>query len=114
MLALRPRPRGAVAQLVAICRYYGVALALLRGGAEDAARDAVGVSAASNLAGMLWGLGGAPGVEEATRIVHAASLTAIADGGLRLRGEQRRGASLPALAAGTQAVSSGRASHASP
>jgi hypothetical protein len=56
----------------------------------------VWLSAASNVAGIVWGLGGAPGVEEATRVVYAASLAAIADGWLRLRGGRpSTGALLP-------------------
>lgn len=80
----------------------GVVAAVIEAGARRnrAARDAVWLSAASNVVGLVWGLGGAPGVEEATRIVYAASLAAIADGWLRLRGGRpSTGALLPPAAA---------------
>jgi cation-transporting ATPase I len=52
-------------------------------------RDAVGLSILSNLAGIIWGLRGAPGVASASRVVYITALCALADGWLRLHGGKR-------------------------
>lgn len=56
---------------------------------EAVARDAVGLSVISNVAGILWALRGIPGVTSASRAVHITTLVALADGWLRLRGGAR-------------------------
>ena len=65
--------------------------AIVEAGARRAyaVRDSVVLSAIANAAGIVWGFGGAPGVEEATRVVYALALAAIADGWWRLRGGRR-------------------------
>ncbi len=56
---------------------------------ERAVRDAVGFSAAANVAGVLAGFQGRLGVAGASRAVYLAALAALADGWLRLRGRGR-------------------------
>ncbi|HEY4389323.1 MAG TPA: HAD-IC family P-type ATPase [Ktedonobacteraceae bacterium] len=58
--------------------------------ARDATvRDSVVLSIISNLVGVAWGLRGTPGMAVAARVVNVASLLALADGWLRLRGGER-------------------------
>lgn len=52
-------------------------------------RDSVGLSLVANVAGAVWGLRGAPGVERASTIVYGGALAALADGWWRLRGGER-------------------------
>lgn len=60
------------------------------GARRDAtARDSVFLSILSNVLGVIWGFRGRPGVEQASRIVYAASIAAIGAGWLRLRGGER-------------------------
>lgn len=65
--------------------------AIIDTGAERDAtvRDSVGLSIISNIAGMIWGFRGAPGVATASRVVYITALAALADGWLRLRGGKR-------------------------
>ncbi len=65
--------------------------AIIDAGAERDAtvRDSVGLSIVSNIAGMIWGFRGAPGVATASRVVYITALAALADGWLRLRGGKR-------------------------
>lgn len=65
--------------------------AIIDAGAERDAtvRDSVGLSIISNIAGMIWGFRGAPGVATASRVVYITALGALADGWLRLRGGKR-------------------------
>jgi cation-transporting ATPase I len=68
----------------------GVAAVVEAGVRRDVAvRDAVGVSAAANVAGVVWGIRGAPGIGRASTIVYGAALAALADGWWRLRGGER-------------------------
>lgn len=53
---------------------------------EAVARDSVGLSVVSNIAGIFWGLRGIPGVGIASRAVHITALGTLADSWLRLRG----------------------------
>ena len=62
-----------------------------------ALRDAVGLSVIANGFGAVWGLRGEVGVGRASLAVYVASLLALADGTLRLRGGGRRGAAVAAL-----------------
>lgn len=60
------------------------------GARRDAtARDSVFLSIISNVLGVIWGFRGRPGVEQASRLVYAASLAAMGTGWLRLRGGER-------------------------
>ncbi len=64
-----------------------VAAIIETGARRDATvRDSVGFSVASNIAGIVWGLLGIPGVESASRTVYITALGALVDGWLRLRG----------------------------
>ena len=65
--------------------------AIIEAGArrEATARDSIGLSIVSNLAGIFWGLRGLPGVGIASRVVNITALGALADGWLRLRGGAR-------------------------
>ncbi len=56
---------------------------------EATARDSVGFSVLANIAGALWGVRGGAGIERASFAVYAATLGALADGWLRLRGGKR-------------------------
>ncbi len=56
---------------------------------DVAVRDSVAFSVAANVGGAVWGMRGAPGVEQASRIVYGAALAALADGWWRLRGGER-------------------------
>lgn len=73
--------------------------AIIEAGArrEIVARDAVGLSIISNIAGLLWGWQGLPGVESASRAVHITALMALADGWWRLRGGTRARSTLTRL-----------------
>lgn len=62
-----------------------------------AVRDAIGFSAISNVAGVIWGLSGRPGLERATRAVYLAALASLGAGWLRLRGGERPRVSLARL-----------------
>ncbi len=64
---------------------------------EATVRDSIGMSALANIVGAIWGLGGAPGIEIAGRVVHITALSALADGWLRLRGGERSGMSISRL-----------------
>ncbi len=64
---------------------------------NEAVRDGVVLSIASNLFGAVWGIYGQPGVERASRAVYVSALLALADGWLRLRGGDRPGSSLAYL-----------------
>ncbi|WP_165423864.1 cation-translocating P-type ATPase [Ktedonosporobacter rubrisoli] len=64
---------------------------------EATVRDSVGLSLVANILGLAWGIRGLPGIEAATRAVYITSLTAIADGWWRLRGGERKAATLPRL-----------------
>lgn len=67
-----------------------LAAIIAAGTARDATvRDSVGLSIVSNAVGMLWGLRGAPGVANASRVVYITALGALADGWLRLHGGKR-------------------------
>jgi len=61
---------------------------------EATVRDSVGLALLSNLAGMIWGFKGAPGVATASRVVYVTALSAIVDGWLRLRGGKQTRESL--------------------
>lgn len=65
--------------------------AIIEAGArrEMVARDSVCLSIASNVAGILWGSRGIPGVALASRVVYITTLGALADGWLRFRGGAR-------------------------
>jgi calcium-translocating P-type ATPase len=77
---------------------YGVVAILEAGVRRDrAVQDAVGISLLSNVFGAVWGFWGQPGVERASLAVYAASLVALADGRLRLRGEHRSRSALAYL-----------------
>ncbi len=68
----------------------GVAAIIEAGVRRDATvRDSVGLSAVSNLVGLIWGLRGMPGVEVASRAVYITALGTLLDGWLRLRGGER-------------------------
>jgi len=56
---------------------------------EATARDSVGFSVLSNIAGALWSVRGGAGIERASLAVYVATLGAQADGWARLRGGQR-------------------------
>ncbi len=56
---------------------------------EATARDSVGFSVLANIAGAIWGVRGGAGIERASFAVYAATLGALADGWLRLRGGKR-------------------------
>src|SRR5205085_976388 len=60
---------------------HGVA-AIIEAGAQRRAAvlDAVGLSLVANVAGAVWGLRGAPGVERASLAVNVTALAALADG----------------------------------
>ena len=64
---------------------------------DAAARDAVILSAAANLAGAAWGWRGGAGIERASTAVNAAALAALADGWERLRGGARPRSSVARL-----------------
>lgn len=64
---------------------------------EKAVRDSVLFSAAAGVAGAVWGLK-APGVERASYPVSVAALGALAAGWVRLRGGERRSASVSEVA----------------
>jgi cation-transporting ATPase I len=64
---------------------------------ETTVRDSIGLSVIANITGALWGLRGAPGIELAGRVVHITSLSALADGWLRLRGGERGSMSISRL-----------------
>jgi calcium-translocating P-type ATPase len=77
----------------------GVSAIIEAGARRDrAVRDAVGISAVSNVFGAIWGFQGRPGVEHASLGIYAASFAALADGWLRLRGGQRPRSALAYLA----------------
>src|SRR5262249_50170854 len=63
-----------------------------------AARDAVGFSIASNVAGAAWGLLGRPSVARATTGFYASVLGALALGWLRLAGGKRTPSALSRIA----------------
>lgn len=65
---------------------------------EATARDAIGLSALSNIIGAIWGLRGAPGLAVASRAVYVSALAALADGWIRLRGGRRPGSAIAQLA----------------
>jgi cation-transporting P-type ATPase I len=56
---------------------------------ESTVRDSVGLSVLANFFGLLWGVRGRPGLEQASRAVYITALGALADGWLRLRGGER-------------------------
>jgi cation-transporting P-type ATPase I len=56
---------------------------------EATVRDAVGLSALSNIVGAIWGFRGAPLIELAPRAVQITALTALADAWTRFRGGER-------------------------
>jgi magnesium-transporting ATPase (P-type) len=56
---------------------------------DAAVRDAVLLSAVSNVIGVVWGIRGGPGVERASRGVYIAALTALSASWARLRGGAR-------------------------
>ncbi|HZR44645.1 MAG TPA: HAD-IC family P-type ATPase, partial [Ktedonobacteraceae bacterium] len=64
---------------------------------EASVRDSVVFSLVANVLGILWGLRGLPGIEAATRVVYITALAAIADGWLRLRGGERKEATISRL-----------------
>lgn len=67
-----------------------VAAVIEAGVTRDAAvRDSVLASIASNVAGVVWGLGGNPRFERASQATYVSALAAIAAGYLRLRGGLR-------------------------
>lgn len=53
---------------------------------EATIRDSVGLAIVSNLAGLVWGFRGAPGIATASRVVYITAISALVDGWLRLRG----------------------------
>lgn len=61
---------------------------------ETAVRDSVVLSAASNVAGAVWGLRTVPGLARATFPLYFAALAALGDGWIRLRGGVRATASI--------------------
>lgn len=73
--------------------------AIIEAGArrEGAVFDAVALSTLSNLAGAVWGLRGAPGIERASRLVYVTALGALISGWVRLRGGSRPGAAMAHL-----------------
>ena len=75
----------------------GAVAAIIQAGAarEVTVRDSVVFSALSNVAGAVWGFQGGAALETAAYGIYAASLAALADGWLRLRGGERP----PSLAA---------------
>lgn len=66
-------------------------------GRDATVRDSVGLAMLSNIAGMVWGFRGAPGVATASRVVYVTALAALADGWLRLRGGNQARASITRL-----------------
>jgi cation-transporting ATPase I len=60
-------------------------------------RDAVGLSAISNIVGVLWGLQGIPGIAVASRVIYISSLVAVAEAWLRLRGGESRSSTISRL-----------------
>ncbi|HUY99380.1 MAG TPA: cation-transporting P-type ATPase, partial [Thermomicrobiaceae bacterium] len=70
----------------------GGVTAIVEAGArrEAALRDSVALSVASNVFGAGWGFRGTPGVQSASVGVYAASLGALTDGWVRLRGGERK------------------------
>ncbi|GHO70988.1 hypothetical protein KSC_098800 [Ktedonobacter sp. SOSP1-52] len=65
---------------------------------ESATRDSVLLSLLSNIAGLIWGWRGAPGIALASRVLYLAALGALADSWLHLRGQRRPASSLSQLA----------------
>jgi magnesium-transporting ATPase (P-type) len=77
---------------------HAVAAIVETGGRREATtRDAVGLSALSNIIGAVWGFRGAPGIEAASRAVYLTSLAALVDGWARLRGGKRPGSPTASL-----------------
>jgi hypothetical protein len=96
-VGLSPRTNGdfpARADLLAAD--LGAVAAVLEAGVrrDQVVRDAVVLSAGSNLFGALWGFRGRPGVERASHGVYVSALAALADGWWRLRGGEK-GAGAP-------------------
>jgi len=76
----------------------GLAAIVDAGARRDAsARDAALLSMVSNGVGVVWGLQGAPGIEQASRAVYATALAALGVGWARLRGGERSQASITRL-----------------
>jgi cation-transporting ATPase I len=73
--------------------------AIIEAGArrEAIVRDSVGLAILSNIAGVIWGSRGAPGVATASRVVYVTALATLADGWLRLRGGGRARSTLTRL-----------------
>jgi cation-transporting ATPase I len=65
---------------------------------DQAVRDGLLLSVASNIIGAVWGFQGKPGVEEASQGVYAAALAALADGWFRLQGGKQSRSALTYLA----------------
>ncbi|WP_040447157.1 cation-translocating P-type ATPase [Ktedonobacter racemifer] len=65
---------------------------------ESATRDSILLSLLSNIAGLVWGWRGTPGIALAARVVYLATLGALADSWLHLRGQRRPASSLSQLA----------------
>ncbi|GAC1647554.1 MAG: hypothetical protein NVS4B8_20310 [Herpetosiphon sp.] len=78
---------------------HGIA-AVIEAGVRRAAviRDSVGLSLASNIAGMVWGLRSQPPAEQASTLVFGAVITALTDGWYRLRGGKRTDSVLTRMA----------------
>ncbi len=78
----------------------GAVAALVRAGVarDQAIRDAVWFSLASNVFGAVWGFQGQPGIVRASRGVYITALMALEDGWLRLRGGARTQSALASLA----------------
>jgi calcium-translocating P-type ATPase len=74
----------------------GAVAAIVEAGARRHAAVwvAVGLSAAANVFGAVWGLRGRPGIERASHAVYISALAALLDGWLRLHGGERLGAVL--------------------
>jgi calcium-translocating P-type ATPase len=77
----------------------GVASIVEAGARRDqGVRDAVGLSAAANVFGAVWGFRDNPGVEQASHAVYITALFALADAWIRLRGGSRPRSALAYLA----------------
>ena len=73
--------------------------AIIQAGAirEDSVRDSVGLSVVSNAVGIVWGLRGGAGIENASRFVYYAALAAVGAAWARARGGQRPGSQVARL-----------------
>ena len=67
--------------------------AIIEAGAirDNSVRDSVCLSAVSNVVGIVWGLRGGAGIENASRFVYYAALAALGAGWARARGGERPG-----------------------